>query len=200
MHSYSDFNVNTEPDVHTMHPTKRRKTTTGMESSQSPGKKTESRKAGKTRGQSEQRGHDFSLEENHSISKVLAVEEDRTSLIHCIDLSNTAPEALSGVIANIVPNASPTVVSTSPWKPSGATPDGFTRHEPFTMFPDLSSTVPDNTLTQQRLLDEALADHFLGPISGSTDPPCSSIPWSTFLTTPSVGESASRMYAYIAER
>lgn len=178
-------NAVTGPGTHTVHSSKGRKTVIRMESSQSPGKKIERRKTGQTYGQPKQQTHAFLFNDNDSAFEALAVEENQISLVHCTHLSNTVPDAFLDVTLNVIPDATSTGVSTIPRNFPGPIHDGFAQHEPFTVFPYPSSTVPDNTLTQQRLLDEALSNHLLEPISGPADPPRSSILWSTFMTNPS---------------
>jgi hypothetical protein len=73
------------------------------------------------------------------------------------------------------------------WDIPASVRDSFAQHEPLSMFPDPSSTIPDNTFTQRRMIEEALtADQLLPqpnlripPPSGSSVP---SIPWSDYLT------------------
>jgi len=187
-------NAITEPGTHTVHSSKRRKTVIGMESSQSPGKKIERRKTGKIYGQPKQQTHAFLFDDSASAFEALAVEEDQISLVHCTHPSNTVPDAFLDITLNVIPDATSTGVSIIPRNLPGPIHDRFAQHEPSTVFPYPSSTVPDNTLTQQRLLDEALSNHLLEPIPGPADPPRSSTPWSTFMTNPLVGKTASRAY------
>ncbi|KAF2471962.1 uncharacterized protein BDR25DRAFT_342015 [Lindgomyces ingoldianus] len=61
-------------------------------------------------------------------------------------------------------------------------------HDPMTLFPETSSTIPNATFTQQRLLDEVISPAFLG-LNPEVDmipyePGKSSIPWSDYLKTP----------------
>lgn len=175
-------NAITGPGIHTVHSSKRRNTVIGMESSQSPGKKIERRNTGKIYGQPKQKTHAFLFDDSDSAFEALAVEEDQISLVHCTHLSNTMPDAFLDVTLNVIPDATSTGVSIIPRNLPGPIHDRF---EPSTVFPYPSSTVPDNTLTQQRLLDEALSNHLLEPIPGPVDPPHSSTPWSTFMTNPS---------------
>jgi hypothetical protein len=77
------------------------------------------------------------------------------------------------------------------WDLSASIQDDFARHEPVSMFPDASSTIPDNTLTQKRIIDEALsADKLLPLPNPQVSPPSgnspSSIPWSDYLATQAV--------------
>jgi hypothetical protein len=76
------------------------------------------------------------------------------------------------------------------WPTEGTLRDNYDGHEPMAMFPEPSSTVPNATYTQQRLLDEVMNPAFLG-IEPETDAPPyqpakSSVPWSDFLNSPSV--------------
>lgn len=70
----------------------------------------------------------------------------------------------------------------------------FQEHEPVSMFPDLSSTVPDNSITQQRLIEEALSNQTMPPPIQQADEPAASttstIPWSTYLESPEVGRDS----------
>ena len=81
--------------------------------------------------------------------------------------------------------------SEKPWDLLASIRQDFQDHEPVSMFPDPSSTVPDNSMTQQRLIEEALSNQMLPPpiqqaeeTAASTT---SSIPWSTYLESPEVG-------------
>jgi hypothetical protein len=72
----------------------------------------------------------------------------------------------------------------------GTLQDDYAAHEPMAMFPEPSSTVPNATYTQQRLLEEVMNPAFLG-IEPEADAPQyqpakSSVPWSDFLNSPSV--------------
>lgn len=69
--------------------------------------------------------------------------------------------------------------------------DDFAQHDPVSMFPDGSSTIPDNTMTQKRLMDDALlAENSLAVPNPELQAPsgssASSIPWSAYLTTQGV--------------
>lgn len=178
-------NAITGPGTHTAHSSKRRKTVIGMETSQLPGKKIERRKTGKIYGQPKQQTLPFLFDDNDSAFEALAVEEGQISLVHCTHLSNTVPDAFLDVTLNVIPDATSTGVSIIPQNLPEPIHDRFAQHQPSTVFPYPSSTVPDNTLTQQRLLDEALSNHLLESIPGPADPPRSSTLWSTFMTNPS---------------
>ncbi|KAF2652851.1 hypothetical protein K491DRAFT_718523 [Lophiostoma macrostomum CBS 122681] len=77
------------------------------------------------------------------------------------------------------------------WGLEGTMREDYVRHEPMAMFPEQSSTIPNATLTQQRLLAEVMDPAFLGiDIDTVTDLPRqelakSSIPWSDFIKSPS---------------
>jgi hypothetical protein len=76
------------------------------------------------------------------------------------------------------------------WALDGTLQDDYAAHEPMAMFPEPSSTVPNATYTQQRLLEEVMNPAFLGIEPEADAPPYqpakSSVPWSDFLNTPSV--------------
>ncbi|KAK4971893.1 hypothetical protein LTR28_012907, partial [Elasticomyces elasticus] len=76
-----------------------------------------------------------------------------------------------------------------PWEQPDMLGSDFAAHDPHFMFPDRSSTVPDNTMTQQRLVEEALSlkRSFGVGRAGHTEntlPTSSSGPWSTSVDTP----------------
>ena len=82
---------------------------------------------------------------------------------------------------------------------TGAMAEAFVNHEPLAMFPDASSTVPMNTMSQQRLIQDALAANAPVPfasIRGEEQPsaPIQSSPaWSMFMNTnPENAESPGR--------
>lgn len=66
----------------------------------------------------------------------------------------------------------------------------FAQHDPQSMFPDQSSTIPDNTCTQARMLEEAKSwnvSAMNGTVHFGEDPISkSSIPWSDYLHTSAV--------------
>jgi len=65
------------------------------------------------------------------------------------------------------------------------------QHEPLAMFPEQSSTIPDNSPTQQRLVNEAIFAN-APPVStvgvqvSENNESSSSIPWSAYIDTESV--------------
>lgn len=78
------------------------------------------------------------------------------------------------------------------WGLDGTMRVDYAQHEPMALFPDQSSTIPNATLTQQRLLEEVMAPAFLG-LEAETEsdapryePAKSSVPWSDYLKSPTV--------------
>ncbi|UPX10727.1 uncharacterized protein EKO05_0001369 [Ascochyta rabiei] len=73
------------------------------------------------------------------------------------------------------------------WVLDGTMREAYAQHNPNAMFPEPSSTVPNATLTQQRVLEGVLAPALLG---SDIDPgraafqPDASIPWSEYLKSP----------------
>lgn len=76
-----------------------------------------------------------------------------------------------------------------PWSLHESIDEEWRHHEPMTMFPEASSTIPDATATQQLLLGEVLAPAFLGiepePDIVQYEPVKSSVPWSEYLKSSS---------------
>jgi hypothetical protein len=73
------------------------------------------------------------------------------------------------------------------WMLEGTMRDAYALHNPNAMFPEPSSTVPNATLTQQRVLEGILAPAFLGSdadVSRTPFQPDASIPWSEYLKSP----------------
>jgi hypothetical protein len=68
----------------------------------------------------------------------------------------------------------------------GAMREGYIQHDPMALFPEPSSTVPNATMTQQRVLEGVVAPAFLG-VESETDFPAplgipeASVPWSDIL-------------------
>ncbi|OCK86459.1 hypothetical protein K432DRAFT_438546 [Lepidopterella palustris CBS 459.81] len=186
--------------VSPMRSNKRRKTTNDINFSQSFSKKLERRKSEKTYGQAGRRKR---FEDNCAFD-ALAVLEDHVSTSARTQLSERiSEEPLEQITADEF-NVTEETGSKSPWKLPGSIRDEFVQHEPLAMFPSLSSTVPNNTLTQQRLLEMTLAPTSLNvdpdPMMLLPDPEHqqSSIPWSTFLTTPSVHKGSPKNSAETA--
>jgi hypothetical protein len=73
------------------------------------------------------------------------------------------------------------------WKLEGTMRDAYAQHNPNELFPEPSSTVPNATLTQQRILQGVLAPALLGSdedVGGAPFQPDASIPWSEYLKSP----------------
>lgn len=73
------------------------------------------------------------------------------------------------------------------WVLEGTMREAYAQHNPNTLFPEPSSTVPNATLTQQRVLEGVVAPALLGSeIDGGRTPfqPDASIPWSEYLKSP----------------
>jgi hypothetical protein len=72
------------------------------------------------------------------------------------------------------------------WMPDGTLRHDYVQHNPFELFPEASSTIPNATLTQQRIMD-ALAAPVSSRIGNEADQcrfqPEPSIPWSEFMMT-----------------
>lgn len=73
------------------------------------------------------------------------------------------------------------------WNLQGTLQEDWVHHEPMGLFPQMSSTIPDATATQERLLAEVLEPGFLGvdpEVNSSApkyEPHKSSVPWSEYL-------------------
>lgn len=73
------------------------------------------------------------------------------------------------------------------WVLEGTMREAYVQHNPNAMFPEPSSTVPNATLTQQRMMEEVLAPALLGSDidgDGVLFQPDASIPWSEYLRSP----------------
>ena len=73
------------------------------------------------------------------------------------------------------------------WLLEGTMRDAYVEHDPNAMFPEASSTVPNATLTQQRMMNGILAPASLGSevdIERTPFQPDASIPWSEYLRSP----------------
>ncbi|KAF1924459.1 uncharacterized protein M421DRAFT_279268 [Didymella exigua CBS 183.55] len=73
------------------------------------------------------------------------------------------------------------------WVLEGTMRETYAQHSPNPMFPEPSSTVPNATLTQQRVLEGVLAPALLGSnVDAGRSPfqPDASIPWSEYLKSP----------------
>lgn len=90
---------------------------------------------------------------------------------------------LESQVANAAPrhDLGPSIEAT--WDLQGTMRENYAHHDPMAMFPEPSSTVPNATLTQQRLLEGVSAPMMLGlgsqsPAPRRILPPEPSIPWS----------------------
>lgn len=73
------------------------------------------------------------------------------------------------------------------WVLDGTMREAYALHNPNAMFPEPSSTVPNATMTQQRVLEGVLAPVLLGSdtdVGGTPFQPDASIPWSEYLKSP----------------
>jgi hypothetical protein len=101
--------------------------------------------------------------------------------------SDTPPSGTSGHpnVYQISHSVQPT--DGAVWLLEGTMHNAYVEHEPNAMFPDASSTVPNATLTQQRVMDGIHAPAFLGSdvdIESAPFQPDASIPWSEYLRSP----------------
>ena len=153
---------------------KRRKTTNSSQVS-TPEKKLGRRKTVKTYGSISKRTRGL-LDNSSILFDELKVHEQKST-----GATITQREELD------VDKASPEKF----WDLPASIRQDFQEHEPVSMFPDPSSTVPDNTMTQQRLIEGALTNQMLPPpvqqIEEATASTASTIPWSTYLESPEVG-------------
>ncbi|KAF2833301.1 hypothetical protein CC86DRAFT_451044 [Ophiobolus disseminans] len=71
------------------------------------------------------------------------------------------------------------------WPMEGTMQDEYVHHDPMALFPEPSSTIPNATFTQQRVLETVTGPVFLGVESGSDapryEPPDASVPWSEIM-------------------
>ena len=73
------------------------------------------------------------------------------------------------------------------WVLDGTTREAYAQHEPNILFPAPSSTIPNATFTQQRMMEALHAPALLGSdvdIEGIPFEPVASIPWSEYLKSP----------------
>ncbi|KAF2182166.1 hypothetical protein K469DRAFT_752256 [Zopfia rhizophila CBS 207.26] len=86
------------------------------------------------------------------------------------------------------------VSSDKVWNLEGTIREEYAGHNPIELFPEMSSTVPNTTLTQQRLLEEVMSPSFLGIEREAEvmvyEPVKSSIPWSDYLKSSSTNTDA----------
>jgi hypothetical protein len=79
------------------------------------------------------------------------------------------------------------------WDLSASIRDDFVQHEPVSMFPDASSTVPDNTFTQKRIIEEALTADQLLPLPNPQirvpqESSAPSVNWEEYMATGTVSK------------
>ena len=103
---------------------------------------------------------------------------------------NDSPSVAHETLLSAPPDVAGSL-SAEQWTLPGSMRDLLAEHEPITMFPEGSSTVPDSSSTRQRLLDDAIAARqeyqaAVTQIGGCPRTDSPSIPWSTFIQTPSV--------------
>lgn len=157
-----------DPTSSPLRASKRRKTTNSSQAG-TPEPKLGRRKTVKTYGSSSNRTRGL-LNPGSSLFDDLKADEQKT------------PDATITQLEEIEP------VHKSPentWSLPASLRQDFQEHEPVSMFPDPSSTVPDNTMTQQRLVEQALSNSMLPPPAQPTEEAAasttSSFPWSTYL-------------------
>ncbi|KAF2145533.1 uncharacterized protein K452DRAFT_121523 [Aplosporella prunicola CBS 121167] len=120
---------------------------------QSPPKMIERRKTVRTYGSSSQRKHDLFDEQNSAFEAMREQEQTTHSS------SEKPSNDLAGQVERAdKPGNGEDVAEPAPtWRMPEAMADDFAQHEP-QMFADFLSTVPDATMTQQRLVEAALAE------------------------------------------
>lgn len=148
----------------------------------------------------------FSVQDGH-ISATFEVNPQKRKLPANFDSNSASNEASGGqivtddiplngtsgsqhvyqqpVIDSVSHSAQPT--DGTDWLLEGTMRDAYVEHDPNSMFPDASSTVPNATLTQQRVMNGILAPAFLGSdVDTERAPfqPDASIPWSEYLRSP----------------
>ncbi|TID21713.1 hypothetical protein E6O75_ATG05108 [Venturia nashicola] len=147
---------------------KRRKTT-GSSQAGTPESKLGRRKTVKTYGSSSKRTRGL-LNPGSSLFDDLKTDDQKSP-----DATITTAEEMEPVQKS----------SDKTWSLPASLRQAFQEHEPVSMFPDPSSTVPDNTMTQQRLIEQALSNSRLPlpaqPTEEAAASTTSSFPWSTYL-------------------
>lgn len=163
-----------EPTSSPLRAIKRRKTTNSSQIS-TPEKELGRRKPVKTYGSSSKRARGL-LDSGSSLFDELKADEQRSA-------SSTITQREEAEPGN--------KFAEKTWDLPASLRQDFQEHEPVSMFPDPSSTVPDNTMTQQRLVEEAISNQMLPPpvqqVEEAVTSTTSSIPWSTYLESPEVG-------------
>lgn len=174
--------LNDQDELAGMPPKKRSRTTdeTGTQTSIPSAKRLQRSKTLKTYSKSSQR-------------QTTTFEGSEKSLDGC--MSSSRKESPSPTISrSTVSQTHAKTPTQNAWLLPASLQEEFVCHDPNSLFPDVSSTVPDNSLTQKRLVEDAIdalrAPQNLVEIS-VTDPTTqktsdSSIPWSDYLHSPSV--------------
>lgn len=162
-----------DPTSSPLRANKRRKTTNSSQVS-TPETKLARRKTVKTYGSSSKRTRGL-LDSESSLFDELQVDEQRST-------GATITQREEAELGK------PTAEKA--WDLPASIIQDFQENEPVSMFPDPSSTVPDNSTTQQRIIDEALSNQMMPPPIQQAEEPTASttstIPWSTYLESPEV--------------
>ncbi|KAF1982910.1 hypothetical protein K402DRAFT_456945 [Aulographum hederae CBS 113979] len=166
--------ASTTPKPSMQPPAKRQKTANKSSTAASPRTQSARKKSVKAYGQSATRSAGISS----SDSSFEAMKDEE-------------PPRKRGLLGDAVDEGLPTGLqddeAPKSWHLPASLQNDFARHDPVSMFPDASSTNPDNTLTQQRMIQEALAENAAnrqmkdGDAKGSN----SSVPWSAYMALPS---------------
>jgi hypothetical protein len=163
-----------EPTSSPLHATKRRKTTNSSQTS-TPDRKLGRRKTTKTYSSSNKRTRGL-LDSGNTLFDELKADEHKST---------------GATIAQQDERNLDKSSAEKPWDLPASIRQDFQEHEPVSMFPEPSSTVPDNTMTQQRIVEEALSNQMLPPpiqpVEEPTTSTASTIPWSTYMESPEVG-------------
>jgi hypothetical protein len=144
----------------------------------------------------------FSLEASHQkVKNPVNLDLERTSIGTSVpekgrvtyakrpnDIFNISPTCQLKVWSSLqqAPQPADTTNETD-WMLEGTMREAYAQIDPNTMFPEPSSTVPNATLTQQRVLEGVLAPALLGSdtdTGGAPFQPDASIPWSEYLKSP----------------
>ncbi|KAL1634946.1 hypothetical protein SLS56_002028 [Neofusicoccum ribis] len=168
---------------------KRKSAVSSLEPRETPSKKTDQKKTSRTYGQPDRRNRDL-LDEDNGAFEAMRREEK-----HIGGFTGSTGQ-LGGKEPPLQTREDGYLVGDNQTLLPGSLQDDFAQHEPAVMFPTMmSSTVPDATITQQRLLEAARAefhqDHHMSP-SGFTakiiENP--SVSWSEYLeSTEAIDES-----------
>ncbi|KAJ9667506.1 hypothetical protein H2201_002375 [Coniosporium apollinis] len=174
---------------------KRSASTAGFDLSSSSSNKQPRTKTVKTYGQSRQWRLDALEDANGAFDALREGKQGHNTSSGETANARKSQETLPSTDAPVVEDPSGPIPS---WELPGSIQDDFAHHDPVAMFPDPSSTIPDNTMTQQRLIDEALSMHASVPFSEFHIPEApagsnSSIPWSAYIASqPGNGETGSK--------